>query len=37
MKLFTLDTRLIVRRAGALADRDRRRVAAALRQLFKTK
>jgi mRNA interferase MazF len=37
MKLFTLDRRLILRRAGALADRDRGRVAAALRRLFRMK
>ena len=30
-KLFTLDNRLIISRAGALAEEDRRRVVAALR------
>jgi len=34
MKLFTLDARLILRQAGALTDRDSRRVSAALRRLF---
>jgi mRNA interferase MazF len=34
MKLFTLDHRLIVRRAGALAARDRAAVTAAVRELM---
>lgn len=35
MKLFTLDDQLVIRKAGALAQKDRRNVAAALRQLLK--
>ena len=35
MKLFTLDTRLILRKAGALGLGDRKTVAAALEGLFK--
>lgn len=35
MKLFTLDHQLIVRKAGALADRDRHAVAQAVRKLLK--
>ena len=34
MKLFTLDDRLVIRKAGALAETDRRAVLAALRKLF---
>ena len=37
MKLFTLDSRMILRRAGALGRPDHRRAASALRQLFQTK
>lgn len=35
MKLFTLDERLILRKAGTLAAADRKAVAAALRKLLK--
>ncbi|HUX24482.1 MAG TPA: type II toxin-antitoxin system PemK/MazF family toxin [Burkholderiales bacterium] len=35
MKLFTLDERLILRKAGSLAAADRKAVAAALRKLLK--
>lgn len=35
MKLFTLDERLILRKAGSLAIADRKAVAAALRKLLK--
>jgi len=35
MKLFTLDHRLVIRKAGALAENDRRGVVATLQQLFK--
>jgi mRNA interferase MazF len=35
MKLFTLDQRLILRKAGSLAAADRKAVAAALRKLLK--
>lgn len=35
MKLFTLDDRLIVRKAGTLARGDRKRVGAALRHLIR--
>ncbi len=35
MKLFTLDDRLILRKAGSLAAADRKAVAAALRKLLK--
>ena len=35
MKLFTLDERLILRKAGSLASADRKAVAAALRKLLK--
>nr|VFK66764.1 MAG: mRNA interferase MazF [Candidatus Kentron sp. UNK]VFK69748.1 MAG: mRNA interferase MazF [Candidatus Kentron sp. UNK] len=35
MKLFTLDARLVIRKAGILADGDRRAVAAALKQLLR--
>jgi mRNA interferase MazF len=35
MKLFTLDDRLILRRAGSLAAVDRKAVAVALRKLLK--
>jgi mRNA-degrading endonuclease toxin of MazEF toxin-antitoxin module len=35
MKLFTLDERLILRKAGSLAVADRKAVAAALRKLLK--
>ncbi|MCB2264195.1 MAG: type II toxin-antitoxin system PemK/MazF family toxin [Candidatus Thiosymbion ectosymbiont of Robbea hypermnestra] len=34
MKLFTLDHKLVIRKAGTLAHNDRKRVIAALRQLF---
>ena len=34
MKLFTLDDRLVIRRAGSLAENDRTAVVAALRQLL---
>jgi len=34
MKLFTLDHRLVVRKAGRLAGADRNRISAVLRQLF---
>jgi mRNA interferase MazF len=36
MKLFTLDNQLIIRKAGALAARDRKAVAEALRKLLRT-
>ena len=36
MKLFTLDDRLILRKAGSLAAADRKAVAAALRKLLKS-
>ncbi len=35
MKLFTLDDRLIVRKAGSLVEADRERVGATLRQLIR--
>ena len=35
MKLFTLDQQLIIRKAGALAETDRKRVVAALHRLLK--
>jgi mRNA interferase MazF len=34
MKLFTLDDQLVIRRAGSLAENDRRQVADALRRLM---
>lgn len=34
MKLFTLDDKLIIRKAGALAQQDRASVSVALKQLF---
>nr|VFJ67655.1 MAG: mRNA interferase MazF [Candidatus Kentron sp. DK]VFJ69919.1 MAG: mRNA interferase MazF [Candidatus Kentron sp. DK] len=34
MKLFTLDTRLVIRKTGTLADSDRRAVVAALKRLL---
>tara|TARA_R110000787_G_C13256318_1_gene429980 strand:- start:120 stop:458 length:339 start_codon:yes stop_codon:yes gene_type:complete len=34
MKLFTLDDKLVVRRAGALAQQDRAAVSSALKRLF---
>jgi mRNA interferase MazF len=34
MKLFTLDNQLIIRKAGALAEKDRRTVSKALRSLL---
>ena len=34
MKVFTLDHRLVLRRAGALSNRDRRAVLSALKQLL---
>ncbi len=37
MKLFTLDDRLVIRRAGVLAENDRRSVAATLQQLLNLK
>ena len=37
MKLFTLDDKLVMRRAGTLARQDRMRVSATLRKLFKVK
>ena len=37
MKLFTLDDQLVIRRAGVLAENDRRSVAAALQQLLNLK
>ncbi|MES9901265.1 MAG: type II toxin-antitoxin system PemK/MazF family toxin [Sedimenticola sp.] len=35
MKLFTLDDQLVIRKVGALAENDRERVVATLRQLLK--
>ena len=37
MKLFTLDDQLVIRRAGVLAENDRRSVAATLQQLLNLK
>nr|VFJ55092.1 MAG: hypothetical protein BECKDK2373C_GA0170839_104637 [Candidatus Kentron sp. DK] len=37
MKLFTLDARLVIRKAGTLADGDRRAVVEALRRLLGSK
>ncbi len=37
MKLFTLDDRLVIRKAGTLAENDRNSVAAALRRLLALK
>mgnify|MGYP000452869176 CR=1 FL=1 len=37
MKLFTLDNQLVIRKAGALAENDRKTVVAALRQLLSLK
>ena len=37
MKLFTLDDRLIIRKAGVLSGNDRKRVASSLHSLFKLK
>jgi len=37
MKLFTLDDQLVIRKAGALAEDDRRSVAATLRRLLSLK
>ena len=37
MKLFTLDDQLVIRRAGVLAENDRRSVAATLQQLLSLK
>lgn len=37
MKLFTLDDQLVIRKAGALAGRDRKGVVIALRRLLKLK
>ncbi len=37
MKLFTLDDQLVIRKAGALADSDRKAVVASLRLLLKLK
>ena len=37
MKLFTLDNQLVIRKAGALAENDRKTVVTALRQLLSLK
>lgn len=37
MKLFTLDDQLVIRKAGALAENDRKSVVAALRELLSLK